>query len=326
MTGPVSDTQTDASAVPSPMSEREREEAAVPEAGGGPQQKPWLVIVPGSTPLRQYARDVIHHRDLIRVLAGREIKLRYRQTVLGVSWVLLGPLLSAGILGFVFGKVANLSTDGVPFFVFSYAGLAAWGVYSSTTTKATSTYVSNSGLVSKIYFPRVILPLAGQASILLDFAVSLVVLLVLLFTTESATTTVDGVVQSGGSLVPGWEFLLLPVWLFLFICLAQGLGGVLGSLAVRYRDIPQVTPVIIQLLLYASPVAYAVQGNVPEEYQFWYYLNPLVSLFEGFRWSVFGTELPSFGHLAYSVTFCLVALVIGIITLERMEGRFADVI
>lgn len=309
----------------SPMTEKERAEAAVPEAGGGPKQQPWLVIIPGSTPLRQYFRDVMHHRDLIRVLAGREIKLRYRQTVLGVSWVLLGPLLSAGILGFVFGKVANLGTEGVPFFIFSYAGMAAWGVYSTTTTKATSTYVSNSSLVAKIYFPRVILPLSHIASVLLDFAVALVVLLVLLYTNSAAGETVDGVARAGHPLAPGWEFLLLPVWLFLFICLAQGIGGVFGSLAVRYRDVPQVVPVVIQLMLYASPVAYAAE-NVPERYQFWYYLNPLASLFDAFRWSAFGTELPSFGRLTYSVIFCLIALAIGIVTLERMEGRFADVI
>jgi lipopolysaccharide transport system permease protein len=214
----------------------------------------------------------------------------------------------------------------VPFFIFSYAGMAAWGVYSSSTTKSTSTYVSNSGLVSKIYFPRIILPLSNIFSVLLDFSVSLVVLLILLFTNSAASESVDGVTQAGHSLTPGWAFLLLPVWLFLFIALAQGIGGVFGSLAVRYRDIPQVIPVVVQLLLYASPVAYAVQGNVPERYQFWYYLNPLASLFEAFRWSVLGTAFPSWWHLLYSVVFCLVALTIGIITLERMEGRFADVI
>lgn len=300
----------------SPMSEKERAEAAVPEAGGGPKQEPWLVIVPGSTPLRQYARDVIHHRDLIRVLAGREIKLRYRQTVLGVAWVLLGPLMSAGILGFIFGKVAGLATDGVPFFIFSYAGMAAWGVFSTSTTRGTGAYVANSGLVSKIYFPRLILPLSHVVSVLLDFSVAFVVLLVLVYTND---------------LTLGPQLLLVPVWLFLFLSLAQGLGGMLGSMAVRYRDIPQITPVVIQLLLYASPVAYAA-SEVPEEYQTWYYLNPLASLFDAFRWSIFGAarpdqvQFPSFGRISYSIVFCLIALVIGIITLERMEGRFADVI
>jgi len=303
----------------SPMTEAERDEAAVPEAGGGPKQRPWLVINPGSTPLRQYLRDVLHHRDLIRVLAGREIKLRYRQTVLGVSWVLLGPLLSAGILGFVFGKVAELSTDGVPFFLFSYASVAAYGLFSTATTRGTSAYISNAGLVSKIYFPRVILPLSNTLSVLLDFGVSLVVLLVLLFTTTAA---------GGESLVPGWQFLLLPVWILLFLMFAQGLGALLGSFAVRYRDIPQVIPVLIQLALYASPVAYAVKGNVPEEYLNWYYLNPLVSLFEAFRWSAFSGAAPFTrpGYLIYSIVIVLVVFVAGYTTLERMEGRFADVI
>jgi lipopolysaccharide transport system permease protein len=299
----------------SPMTDAERAEAAVPESGGGPKQPPWLVILPGSTPLRQYIRDVAHHRDLIRVLAGREIKLRYRQTALGVTWVLLGPLLSAGILGFVFGKVAKLPTDTIPFFIFSYAGLAVWGLFSTSTTRGTSAYVSNAALVSRIYFPRVILPMSNVMSVLLDFGVSLVVLLILLFTND---------------LLPTWTFLVLPVWLFLFLALAQGIGGLLGSMAVRYRDIPQVTPVVLQLMLYASPIAYAASA-VPEEYQNWYYLNPLASLFDAARWSFFGgasspPDLPATGWLVYSVAFCLITFAVGIITLERMEGRFADVI
>jgi lipopolysaccharide transport system permease protein len=303
----------------SPMTEAERDEAAVPEAGGGPKQRPWLVINPGSTPLRQYLRDVVHHRDLIRVLAGRQIKLRYRQTVLGVSWVLLGPLLSAGILGFVFGKVAKLSTDGVPFFLFSYASVAAYNLFANSTTTGTSVYISNSGLVSKIYFPRVILPLSNVLSTLLDYSVSLAVLIVLLFTTEAA---------GGQSLVPGLPFLLLPVWILLFVMFAQGLGALLGSWSVRYRDIPQVVPVLMQLALYASPVAYAVTGNVPEEYQKWYYLNPLASLLEAFRWSAFSgaSPFPSPGYLIYSIVVIVVVFVAGLVILERMEGRFADVI
>lgn len=299
----------------SPMTEAERTAEAVPEAGGGPKQRPWLVILPGSIPLRRYIRDVMHHRDLIRVLAGREIKLRYRQTALGVTWVLLGPLLSAGILGFVFGKVAKLSTDEIPFFIFSYAGLAVFGLFSTSVTRGTSAYVSNSTLVSRIYFPRVILPLSNVLSVLLDFGVSLAVLLILLFAND---------------LMPTWTFLLLPVWLLLFLALAHGIGGLLGSFAVRYRDIPQVTPVIVQLMLYASPIAYAASA-VPEQYQTWYYLNPLASLFDAARWSFFGggdpaPQLPGVGWLVYSIAFCLVVFVIGSLTLERMEGRFADVI
>ena len=261
----------------SPMTEAERDEAAVPEAGGGPKQRPWLVINPGSTPLRQYLRDVLHHRDLIRVLAGREIKLRYRQTVLGVSWVLLGPLLSAGILGFVFGKVAELSTDGMPFFLFSYASVAAYGLFSTATT----TGHERLHLQRR---PRLedLLPARDPAAV--EHALGAARLRRVARRCCSCCCSPPRP-RAGRASSPAGSSCCCRCGSCCSSCFAQGLGALLGSFAVRYRDIPQVIPVLIQLALYASPVAYAVKGNVPEEYLNWYYLNPLVSLFEAFRWS-----------------------------------------
>jgi lipopolysaccharide transport system permease protein len=272
--------------------------------------KPHLVIEPGSAPLLQYGRDLWHHRDLIRVLALRDIKLRYRQTALGASWVILQPLLSAGILGFVFGKVAKLPTDGIPFFIFSYAGLLAWSSFSNSLMRTTSSMISNASLVAKIFFPRLVLPLSTIVAIVLDFSVALVVLMIMLFTND---------------LVPGAPILLLPVWLLLGVMLAQGIGSFLAAMAVRWRDIPQVTPVLLQLFLYASPVAYAVSA-VPERYLTVYYLNPLAGMLEAFRWSLLGTPAPTLGHLLYFIVVSVVLFIVGFISLEKLERKFADVI
>lgn len=271
---------------------------------------PVLVIEPGSAPWRQYARDLLHHRDLIRVLGFREIKLRYRQTALGVAWVVLQPLLSAGILGFVFNRVARLPTDGVPAFAFTFAGFLAWTVFSSSLMRTTLSIVANASLVSKIFFPRVMLPLSALVAVTVDFLVGYFVLLLVL---------------AGSHLLPNARLLLLPVWVLSLMMLSQGVGSVLATFSVRYRDIPQVTPVLVQLLLYASPVAYSISA-VPTRYRTIYELNPLASLLGAFRWSVLGTPFPSTGPLMGALVASVAALGIGWVVLERKESTFADVI
>lgn len=290
--------------------DRPLEGSAAARSNPDATQTPHLVIVPGSTPLLQYARDLLHHRDLVWVLALRDLKLRYRQTALGVTWVVLQPLLAAGILSFVFGNVADLPTEGIPTFVFTYAGMLAWTTFSQTFQRATTSLVSSAALVSKIFFPRLVLPISTVFSIMVDFCVSFVVMLILLYTND---------------LAPDARILLLPVWLAFLLMISEGVGSFLATFAVRYRDIPQITPVIVQLGLYASPVAYAVNA-IPDRYLTLYYLNPLVALLEAFRWSLAGTAFPSIGHLSYSIAVAVIAIVVGTVTLERRERTFADVI
>lgn len=272
--------------------------------------KPRLVIEPGGISLRQYGRDLRDHRDLIGVFALREIKLRYRQTALGAAWVVIQPLLGAGILGFVFGRVAGLPTDGVPYFLFAYAGLLAWNAFATAVHRTTTSFVANAPLVSKTFFPRLVLPLSASLATLLDFLVAFAVMVILLVATD---------------LLPGARLLLLPVWLLLLLVLAQGLGCALSALAVSYRDVVHATPFLLQLGLYASPVAYSVSA-VPARYVDLYNLNPLVALLGAFRWSLFGTPFPPGGHLAYAVVVSLVAFGAGFLVLKRLEPGFADVI
>lgn len=273
-------------------------------------QRPTVVIVPGSVPLRQYGRDLWHHRDLLGVLALRDLTLRYRQTAMGAVWVVLQPLLSAGILSFVFGSVAGLATDGVPSFLFTYASMLAFGAFRDQMQKSSTSLVNNASFVSKIFFPRLVLPFSTIGSLIVDFLVGFAVVLVLLFTND---------------LPPGVSILLLPVWMLLMVMLAQGIGLLLGSFAARYRDFAYITPFMLQLVLYASPVAYSVSA-VPKRYLDVYYLNPLVGLFEAFRWSVLGTPFPSAGHLAYSIAITCVAFAVGVVVFEKRERMLADVI
>ena len=271
---------------------------------------PVLVIEPGGTSLRRYLRDLAHHRDLTQVLAKRDLTLRYRQTALGVVWVVLQPLLAAGILTFVFNKIAKLPTDGVPAFLFTFAGMLVWTAINGTLTRTTNSLVQNATLVAKVFFPRLILPLSTLASVILDFVVSLALLLVLLMTNHVGLHA---------------PFILIPLWLLLGILIAQGIGLFLASLCVHYRDVAQITPVLLQLLMYLSPVAYSVNA-VPARFATVYHLNPFAAIIEASRWSLVGTPLPEAWTLIYAAGFAVVAFLGGMITLERLEQRFADVI
>lgn len=255
-------------------------------------------------------REVWRFRDLLVALAWRDVKLRYRQTALGVAWVVLQPLMAAGIFSFVFGKVANLSSEGVPYFLFSFAGLLAWNVFSGVTSKAGVCLVGNSQLVSKVYFPRMILPLSAVLSCLLDVCIALSVLVVLM---------------AAWGVPPGRGLLLLPVWSLMIVMTATGAALFVSALTVSYRDVQYVLPVFLQCLLYASPVAYGLSA-VPAPYRTLYALNPLVGPLEGFRWSLLGTGQLDFAHLAYAGAFSLAALTVGILGFSHMQKRFADVI
>jgi len=251
-------------------------------------------------------------RDLLFSLAGRDVRLRYKQTALGVAWVILQPLIAAALFAFVFGKIARLSSGDVPYFLFAFAGMLAWNVFSTTLSKSSTCLIGNAQLISKVYFPRVILPLSTVPSALIDFAVALALLFVLM--------PVYGVVPSLG-------MLLLPVWLFLLLVLAVGSGLIASALTVSYRDVQYILPVVTQFLLYGSPIAYRL-AEVPARFRALYFFNPLTGLLEAFRWSLLGPgggQLHS-GYLAYSAAFSIALFLVGMVTFKNMERKFADVI
>jgi len=289
----------------------EKSKAAVPVAGSGPGvRRAPLILRPTSGWAALRVAEVWQFRDLLFTLAGRDLKLRYKQTLLGVVWVVLQPLAAAGIFNFVFGAVAGLKTS----FAATFAGVAAWTLFSSTMTRASGCLVANSNLISKVYFPRLILPLSSIPSALVDFAVAMGMMVVLL---------VMRAVHDG--IMPGWEMLLLPMWTALLLMLAMGMGLVAASLMVTYRDVQYVLPVMVQLLMFGSPVAYSSE-NVPEKWRMVYQMNPLAPLLEGFRWSMLREGSVRWEFAGYGAAVAVVAFGVGALAFKRMERKFADVI
>ncbi|HLK58705.1 MAG TPA: ABC transporter permease [Chthonomonadaceae bacterium] len=274
--------------------------------------KPHLIIRPSSGWAALNLGELFQFRDLLVTLAVRDIKLRYRQTALGVLWVVLQPLISAGILSFVFGRVAKLADpqDRTPYFLLVYAGQLGWTAFASTLSKTSTSLVGNAHLVTKVYFPRLVLPLSTVFSTLIDFSVGLGMLVVLLLVYR---------------IPPGIGILLLPVWLVLLVLVALGVGLCAGALTVRYRDVQYILPVATQFLMYASPVAYTV-SKVPEALRSLYYLNPLAGLLEAFRWSLLGEGSVHWGYVGYATLFAIVVFLVGVYAFKRMERQFADVI
>jgi len=250
-------------------------------------------------------------RDLLTVLADRDVKLRYKQTLLGVAWVLLQPLLAAGILSFVFGVIAGMKSADLPYPIICFAGMLGWAVFGSTLSKTSMCMVGNAALVSKVYFPRIILPFSTVAATMLDLAVSMVPMAVLI-----------AIWRIGLS----WACLSLPLWIALLLMMSLGLGLVAAALTVSYRDVQHILPVLVPFLMYASPVGYVAQ-SVPSSYRHIYFLvNPIASLIEGFRWSLIGTAPPPAWAVVYSAAVATVLFVLGAAVFRRMERRFADVI
>ena len=253
--------------------------------------------------------EIFAFRDLLWTLAGRDIKLRYRQTALGVAWVVLQPLLSSFILTIVFGYIAGFAKD-KSYFALVFAGQLAWQAFSTTVTRASTSMLTNSNLVSKVYFPRLVLPISTIFSTLIDFAVGLVMMAVLMAIFH---------------IVPGWQIVMLPVWLLLLLMLSMGIGLIAGALSVTYRDVQYILPVLVQALMFASPVAYPAR-QAPHWLQNWFFLNPLASMIEAFRWSLLNNGEMRPNYLIYSAGLTMIVFVIGIACFSRMERTFADVI
>jgi lipopolysaccharide transport system permease protein len=251
------------------------------------------------------------YRDLLLALAVRDIKLRYRQTILGVLWVVLQPLLGAGIFAFVFGRVAKLDAGGESYVLFAYTGLLAWNLFNGVVLKASGSLVANASLVSKVFFPRLLLPFSGVFSTLLDFGIAL---------------GVGGILALVSGVTPGLSMLLAPFWLFFLLLLAAGVGLLCAALAVAYRDVIHVLPVGLQFLLYGSPIGYSI-AVIPEGLpRLLYKLNPLAPLIEGVRVSFLGHGFIGLRSGVYACVIATAIFVVGLIVFRRMERQFADVI
>lgn len=272
--------------------------------------QPHLVIVPDSPLLQLNLREVWDYRELLMFLTWRDIKVRYRQTLLGAAWAIVQPLTAMVIFSIVFGQLAKLPSDGIPYPIFTFTALLPWNFFSGALTRATTSLVSSSNLLSKVYFPRVIIPLSATLGALVDFAFAFLILLgMMLF--------------YGIGLTP--RVLILPFLLLLALLAAFAMGLWLSALNVRYRDVNYVIPFLVQVWLYASPVAYS-STLIPAQWQWLYGLNPLVGVIEGFRWALLGTSWEPGGLILISIVIVSAVLVSGLVYFQRMQDTFADIV
>jgi lipopolysaccharide transport system permease protein len=281
-----------------------------------------MTVVEGTpVPLRRIRSDtrrtpldwaeLWRYRDLWLTLALRDIKLRYRQTALGVAWVVLLPLIASGVFTLVFGIVAKLPSEGSPYFLFVFAGYLGWSAFQNTLTRCSTSLVGNTALVTKVYFPRILLPASTVLASVLDFAIGAVLFLGALF--------VRGEMPSLASLA------LVPVLVILLQLLALGLGLFMAALTVRFRDVQYVLPFLIQLLLYASPVAYGV-AVVPDRLRPFYLLNPVAPLLDALRAALLGRGDIHWRAVGGSAALTLVLLVAGTLFFLHQDRQYADVI
>jgi lipopolysaccharide transport system permease protein len=255
-------------------------------------------------------RELWEYRDLLRFLAWRDVAVKYKQTVLGAGWAVLQPLLTTVIFTLILGRVARLESEGVPYAVFVFSGLLVWQLFAAVLQRVSGSLVANAGVLSKVYFPRLIIPAASAAPPVLDLGIGLLVLLVML-----------GYHAIGLS----WSVLMLIPIAALALMLALGLGLWFAALNVRYRDVAHVLPFAVQAGMFASPVLYS-SAFVPERYRDLYGLNPMVGIIEAFRWSLLGSLPPRPFDLGVSVVTAVVLTAGGVAFFSRVEETFADVI
>jgi lipopolysaccharide transport system permease protein len=254
-------------------------------------------------------RDLWLYRELIYFLTWRDLKVRYKQTLLGAAWAVLQPFLTMVVFTIFFGNFAKVSSEGFPYPVFSYAALLPWGLFSKALNDASRSLVGNSHMITKIYFPRLILPLSSVLSGVVDFGIAFLFLL--------------GMMAFYG-LYPTWGILLLPLLLLLALVTALGVGLWLSALNVLYRDVGYALPFLTQLWMFISPIIYSI-NTVPEQWRLVYALNPMTGVVQGFRWALLGSQTEQLGLiLAISSAMAIVMLISGLFYFRRMERLFAD--
>ena len=274
------------------------------------QAAPWVVIESGKGRGKVNLRELWAYRDLLFFLTWRDISVRYKQTILGAAWAVIQPLMSMVVFTIFFGRLANIPSEGVPYPIFSFAALLPWQYFSTAVTSSSNSLVGSANLLSKVYFPRLLIPFASVLPPVIDFAIAFVVFVILMFVYGVGLT---------------WQIVCLPAFLLLSMAVALGTGLWFSALNVRYRDVRHVTPFILQFGMFVSPVVYP-SSLLPEKWRLLYGLNPMAGAIEGFRWAVLGDYPLSGGMLALSVLVALSLLVTGLLYFRRTESTFADIV
>lgn len=273
-------------------------------------RQPSVVIVPERGWVSINLRELWAFRDLLFFMTWRDISVRYKQTLLGVSWAIIQPLFSTLVFSLFFGKFAKVSSDGIPYPIFAYVAQLPWQYFSSALSGSANSLVGSSTIITKTYFPRMIIPLAAVITPLFDFGIAFLFLFVLMPIYH---------------VTPTWNILWLPLFMVLTVMTALGVGLWLSAMNVQYRDIKYAIGFLLQLWMFASPVVYSTT-IIPPEYRILYGLNPLAGVISGFRWAVLGTNTGPDYLMFVSVAVAVVILVSGAFYFRRMEKNFADLI
>ncbi len=271
---------------------------------------PELIIEAGRTE-RQYWRDLWRYRELFYFLAWRDILVRYKQTAIGIAWALIRPFLTMVVFSVVFGQLAKLPSQGVPYPILVFAGMLPWQFFSNALSECSNSLIGNANLISKVYFPRLIVPTSAVIVSFVDFMISGIILLGLM---------------AWYNFVPSWRITTLPIFVLIAFAASMGAGLWLAALNVKYRDFRFVVPFIIQFGLYISPVGFS-SSIVPEQWRLLYSLNPMVGVIDGFRWAILGGDSAIYWQgFSLSIALVFVMLWSGIWYFRKTEKTFADVI
>ncbi len=275
------------------------------------KEKEVLVIQPGVAE-RYYWQDLWRYRELFVVLAWRDVAVRYKQTVIGLAWALVQPLATMLIFSTIFGKLAKLPTEGsAPYALMVYAGLLPWQLFSTSLTGAAGSLIGNANLISKVYFPRLIVPTASVVVAFIDFLVGFAILLALMIWYQ---------------FLPSWQILTLPLFIVMAFLASLGPGLWITALNVKYRDFRYIIPFLVQFGLFVSPVGFS-SSVIPDAWKTLYYLNPMVGVIDGFRWAILGGE-SELNPMGFSMSCGIICffLWLGIRQFRKMERSFADLI
>jgi len=269
-----------------------------------------IIIEPGNTE-KNYWADLWRYRELFYILSWRDIKVRYKQTVVGAAWSVVRPLLTMIVFTVVFSRIAKLPTEGAaPYAILVYAAMLPWQFFSNALSEASNSLIGNANLITKVYFPRLIIPASSVITSFVDFAISFGLMLVLMAFYQY---------------MPSWQIIFLPLFIILSFFTAFGIGLYLTALNVKYRDFRYIIPFIVQFGLYISPVGFS-SSVVPEQYRFWYNLNPMVGVIDGFRWCILGESQLNMQSVGASVIISALFTWLGVWYFRKMERNFADVI
>lgn len=269
-----------------------------------------MIIIEAGKAEKNYWADIWHYRELFFILAWRDIKVRYKQTVIGASWSIIRPLLTMVVFTIIFSKVAKLqNVADVPYAILVYVAMLPWQFFASGISESSSSLIGNANLITKVYFPRMIIPFSSVVVSFIDFLISGTVLIILFIYYQY---------------VPGWQIVFLPVFMIMNFLFTLGIGLLLCTLNVKYRDFRYIIPFIIQFGLYISPVGFD-SNVVPNKWRWLYDLNPMVGIIDGFRWSMLNASVPlNFTSLYSSLALTVLFLIVGLRLFRKFERKMAD--